>query len=321
MASAPSVFMSYSWDSDRHKKWVRDLAKRLVSNGVNVWLDQWHVGPGDSLTRFMEQKIARSGHVLVVCTPLYARKSNTRRGGVGYEQQIISGRIAGGIPRRKFIPIVREGTLEPGKGTGIPTHFSGIYALDMRSPQRSNRNFEELVRAIYRVPKYVPPARGAALWGRAARRPIRLANEDTEGWWLASGVARNQQYPRTFEIPSERARRAIEAGDLAKLAFECRPDEDGFSGERMWVLVTGVEGPYYVGRLNNVPIAIPRLRRGRLITFLPEHIISIIPANDIPATKAALSRTNRGKRKRASLPSRPIKRRRTTRAKATQIST
>jgi hypothetical protein len=300
MPSAPSVFISYSWDSDTHKKWVRDLAARLVGNGVRVWLDQWHVAPGDSLTHFMERKIAQSGHVLVVCTPSYARRSNARRGGVGYEQQIISGRIAAGVARRKFIPILRAGTLEPGKGCGVPTHFSGIKAVDMRTAQRCNRNFEELLRAIYRVPKYVPPARGAALWGRAAQRRIRLANEETEGWWLASGVARNQKYPKTFQIPSERSRRAVEAGDLVKLAFECHPDEVGFSGERMWVFVTGVEGPYFVGELDNDPVAIPRLRAGRRIVFLPEHVISIIPAEDIAATKAALSKKQSRSRRRVA---------------------
>ena len=96
MAGAPSVFISYSWDGVAHRKWVRELATRLVSNGVRVWLDEWHVRAGDSLTAFMERKIATSGHVLVVCTPQYARKANTRRGGVGYEQQIISGRIEPG---------------------------------------------------------------------------------------------------------------------------------------------------------------------------------------------------------------------------------
>jgi len=70
---------------------VRELASRLVTNGVRVWLDEWQVRAGDSLTAFMERKIAASGHVLVICTPQYARRANARLGGVGYEQQIISG--------------------------------------------------------------------------------------------------------------------------------------------------------------------------------------------------------------------------------------
>ncbi|MCP3658163.1 hypothetical protein [Herbaspirillum sp.] len=37
--------MSYSWESDAHKSGVRELSERLTRNGVNVRLDQWHIGP------------------------------------------------------------------------------------------------------------------------------------------------------------------------------------------------------------------------------------------------------------------------------------
>jgi TIR domain len=114
MRRPPSVFISYSWDSIPHKRWVLQLAERLIRNGVKVWIDQLNLRPGESLTRFMESKIKSSGHVLVICTPAYAKRANKRLGGVGYEQQIISGRIAAGIPRRKFIPIVRAGEIDLG---------------------------------------------------------------------------------------------------------------------------------------------------------------------------------------------------------------
>ena len=189
--TAPAVFISYSWDSRSHKAWVRKLAERLEANGIRVWLDEWHVRPGDSLTRFMESKIRSSGHVLVICTPSYARKANQRKGGVGYEQQIISGHIAAGIPRRKFIPILRAGSITPGSSCAIPTHFSGILAVDMSTAQRSNKNFESLIRTIYRLPKgSLPLQRSFSATSRGRR--TRLANAEVEGWWLVSGVVRNQ---------------------------------------------------------------------------------------------------------------------------------
>ncbi len=55
--SAPSAFISYSWDSAAHKTWVRQLAERLVTNGVKIKLDQWNVAPGESLTAFMETEL------------------------------------------------------------------------------------------------------------------------------------------------------------------------------------------------------------------------------------------------------------------------
>ena len=44
-ATISKVFISYSWDSDAHKEWVRQLGERLVTNGVEVILDQWKLLP------------------------------------------------------------------------------------------------------------------------------------------------------------------------------------------------------------------------------------------------------------------------------------
>src|SRR5262245_48794393 len=56
-ASAPTVFISYSWESSEHRDWVRDLAARLRADGVETTLDQWHAVPGDQLPQFMEREI------------------------------------------------------------------------------------------------------------------------------------------------------------------------------------------------------------------------------------------------------------------------
>ncbi|HJS15910.1 MAG TPA: toll/interleukin-1 receptor domain-containing protein, partial [Rheinheimera sp.] len=60
----PSVLVSYSWDSEDHKTWVREISQRLRLNGVDVKLDQWHVQPGQSLTQFMEREIVECDHVI-----------------------------------------------------------------------------------------------------------------------------------------------------------------------------------------------------------------------------------------------------------------
>jgi hypothetical protein len=127
-----SIFISYSWDSEPHKAWVRKLASRLVRAGVDVKLDEWDIGPGESVTQFMEKYIVDCDRVIVVATPNYARRSEGRNGGVGYEQQIISGHIAAGVPRRKFIPIIKSGEIKPGPRCALPSHFSGTFIVDMR---------------------------------------------------------------------------------------------------------------------------------------------------------------------------------------------
>ncbi|MGB9367818.1 MAG: toll/interleukin-1 receptor domain-containing protein [Xanthobacteraceae bacterium] len=158
----PRVFISYSWDDDEHKAWVRGLSEELVKSGVEVRLDQWHVRYGESFTQFMEEEVSKADHILVICTPEYARKSNTRRGGVGYEQQIVSGQIVVGTPRWKFIPIIRKGTLDSGAECAIPPHFSGISAIEWREDLSSDQRLEEVLRAVYAKPRFVPPPLGEA---------------------------------------------------------------------------------------------------------------------------------------------------------------
>ena len=90
LAKVPSAFISYSWDSDEHKKWVRELAIQLRAQGIDVILDQWHTAPGDQLPAFMERAIRENDFVLIVCTPKYKDKSDSRSGGVGYEGDIMT---------------------------------------------------------------------------------------------------------------------------------------------------------------------------------------------------------------------------------------
>jgi hypothetical protein len=223
----------------------------------------------------------------------------SRTGGVGYEQQIISGHIAAGIPRRKFIPIVRSGQFEPGPDCAIPPHFGGILAIDIRPAQDEEKAFETVLRAIFNVPVYAAPPLGPrpSFVQPSSAEPVellRLADYEVEGWRLLSGVIRNQLSPDTFYLPSEIERRAVVKGDLVKLMFEfLGEDEEGEPeplGERMWVKVTGKSGPYFKGELRNTAsifwgdrnedgtyktIEDAPLKWGDEVVFLPEHIIDI----------------------------------------------
>ena len=152
---APRVFISYSWESQEHKQWVRILAEKLVKNGVDVRLDQWHVKYGESVTRFMEEEIKQANLILVICTPTYAQKSNARKGGVGYEQQILSVELFRDSSQARFIPILRVG--EPDD---IPVHLGGRYFADFRQEHDFDVRVEDLVRAIYDQPRFGRPPLG-----------------------------------------------------------------------------------------------------------------------------------------------------------------
>ena len=81
----PSIFISYSQEDEDHKKWVKQLADRLLSDGIEVTVDQYDLKLGDRLPQFMEQSISTNDFVLIICTPTYRKKSNERNGGVGYD--------------------------------------------------------------------------------------------------------------------------------------------------------------------------------------------------------------------------------------------
>ena len=82
--TVPNVFVSYSHDSLERKKWVFDLSTRLMSNGIEVGLNQWDVSPGDDTHKYMEKNISEADRILLICTEQYVQKANSGEGGVGF---------------------------------------------------------------------------------------------------------------------------------------------------------------------------------------------------------------------------------------------
>lgn len=90
--SEPKVFISYSWSTPTHERWVLDLAEELIESGINVILDKWDLKPGQDSIDFMEQMVKDPSidKVLIISDKGYAEKADNRSGGVGTETQIIS---------------------------------------------------------------------------------------------------------------------------------------------------------------------------------------------------------------------------------------
>ncbi len=153
----PKCFISYSWDNDAHKDWVRHLAAELQRNGVVTHLDQWDVHPGRDLTEYMETCIRESDFVLLVCTPIFAQKANVGQGGVGYEKSIVTGEIFEGTASpKKFVPLLRKGS----SSDSLPSYLKSRTYIDFRDDNMFSSNLETLLRHIYQSPKYVRPPLG-----------------------------------------------------------------------------------------------------------------------------------------------------------------
>lgn len=153
--SIPTVFISYSHETQAHKKWVLDLASRLRNTGIDASIDQWDLKPGDDLPHFMEQKLASSDYVLMICTETYVTKANSGTGGVGYEKMIITSDLLANIDSNKIIPIIRqEGSFN------VPTFLKSKLYINFSLNDEFEFSFDELVRTIHNAPLYKKPEIG-----------------------------------------------------------------------------------------------------------------------------------------------------------------
>ncbi|MHC2018042.1 DUF2314 domain-containing protein [Methylobacterium sp. CM6247] len=156
------------------------------------------------------------------------------------------------------------------------------------------------------MPRYSPPTLGSRPTfileqsEPSHEKPFRLATAELDGWYLESGVAKSELYPKTFKIPTEQERRNVIKGYLVKLVFEIalldeeNDNQEMFFGERMWVEVSHSDGPYIIGALNNTPVSFEGdhyLQPGAEIVFLPEHIIDII---DLDEKETMIEEQSRG---------------------------
>lgn len=149
----PSAFISYSWDDDAHKEWVRALAERLRADGVDVTLDRWTTVPGDQLTAFMERAIRENQFVIVICTPRYKSRLDRREGGVGYEGDIMTAEVMTRQNNPKFIPVFRSGTWPQA----APSWLVGKYYINLTGNPYAERDYEDLVRTLLGIRETAPP--------------------------------------------------------------------------------------------------------------------------------------------------------------------
>ncbi|MCK6252338.1 SEFIR domain-containing protein [Pseudomonas fragi] len=80
------VFITYSWDSEDHKKWVQALATDLDEyEELHVTVDVFDLDNFSDKNHFMEKAVQESDIIIVVSTEKYRLKADDRTGGVGIE--------------------------------------------------------------------------------------------------------------------------------------------------------------------------------------------------------------------------------------------
>jgi hypothetical protein len=142
----PIAFISYSWDSQDHKLWVKKLATDLMAKGVTVLLDVWEVRFGGDLGDFMEKGIPKADRVLMICTDTYlAKVNNGNGGGVAYEKTMVRAELIETMDSAKFVPIIRDQAGQPA----IPNFMPGRMYVDLRDDAHYDAILEELARDIH----------------------------------------------------------------------------------------------------------------------------------------------------------------------------
>ncbi len=150
----PTVFISYSHDSEAHKDWVLQLATRLRSNGVNVLLDRWNLKLGQDLAAFMERDLSTSNRVVSICSEAYVKKSNDGQGGVGYEKQIITAELLAGSNTNWVIPVIRNND----NSKNVPTFLGARFYVSFEDEKLYESNYEKLLRELLDEPVLpIPP--------------------------------------------------------------------------------------------------------------------------------------------------------------------
>lgn len=183
---APKVFISYSWSSDEHTAWVADLGERLMSDGIDVVLDQWSLEDGHDVNAFMEKMVSDPSikRVVIISDSVYASKADARKGGVGTETQIISKEVYDSVDQNKFIPVLKE---RDDKGVAcLPIYLKSRKYIDFSDADQEADAYDQLVRNIFERPKRRKPVLG--------KPPAHLFDES------ANSVSSAQKAKRFREI-------------------------------------------------------------------------------------------------------------------------
>lgn len=180
----PRVFVSYSHDSPEHKRWVGELAAKLRENGIDVILDQWDLGLGDDIPKFMEQSVTEADRVLMICTDKYVHKANEGTGGVGYEAMIVTGELVQDLGTSKFIPVIRQGSAEPL----VPKSVGTRLYVNLSHAENYQDQFNQLLRELHNAPRIPKPPLGQSPFpkgslpgpgGIEAPAPVNLSARST----------------------------------------------------------------------------------------------------------------------------------------------
>ncbi|WP_162604993.1 SEFIR domain-containing protein [Geomonas terrae] len=154
------TFISYSHDTEDHKRLVLSFANQLRKQGIDCNLDQYVESPELGWIKWMEDELESSRYVLIICSEGYHEKWNNNEScsgrGVKWEGAIISEEIYEQAGRNnKFIPVI----LGDSNIRFIPKVLRKYTHYDVLSDDRYNK----LYRRLTQQPSIAKPKLGKVI--------------------------------------------------------------------------------------------------------------------------------------------------------------
>ena len=111
MPKTPTVFISYSHDSEIRLGQVLALSDRLRADGVDCHIDQYETSPPQGWPRWCDKQVREADFVLVVCTKIYLHRfrgeEESGKGLGGTWKDIITQELYNTqASNTKFLPII-----------------------------------------------------------------------------------------------------------------------------------------------------------------------------------------------------------------------
>lgn len=150
-----SIFISYSWDSEIHKEWVKKLADTLQEDeNFDVIWDGYDLDSLSDKNSYMEKSVWESDYILIVSTKKYKEKSDERKGGVGIEAYMASanhwGKMTSNNKRTNIILLLRE-------PESIPRYLAGHFHIDFTADDNFPFAIETLKKLLLDQARHTRP--------------------------------------------------------------------------------------------------------------------------------------------------------------------
>lgn len=216
----PKVFISHA--SEDKERFVLEFATKLRENGIDAWVDQWEMLPGDSLIdKIFEEGIKQANAIIIILSNFSVQKSWVR-------EELNASMVNRINKKAKIIPVIID-------ECEVPVSLQSTLYERIEDPKSYDSSFRRILSAIYgssEKPQIGSPPRHVSL--QIDNMP-GLSNTDTKIFKVACEVTLNDN---TSHVNLQRFSKEIKTLEISdeELHDAIRILEDRMLIEASWSL-------------------------------------------------------------------------------------